>query len=75
MKDLEARFAEVEKRVKTLVADNTRLRKRVSELERELKEARLQSEELRHFHGKKLHIREKIEKVLQSLETMGEKGT
>jgi cell division septum initiation protein DivIVA len=74
LKNLDSRFAEVEKRVKMLVADNERLRKNVSQLERELKEARRQSEELHHFHGKRLRIREKIEKVLQSLETMEQKA-
>ncbi len=75
MKDLETGFAEVEKRVKILIEDNAGLRKRITALERELAEARLQSEELQNFHGKKLHIREKIERILHSLEAIGEKGT
>lgn len=74
MKELETGFAEVEKRVKKLVEDNVVLKKRVAELERDLARARLESEELRTFHGKKLHIREKIEQVLHSLESIGEKG-
>ncbi len=75
MKDLEARFAEVEKRVKTLISDNSRLKKQVSELERELAQARLQSGELQNYHGKRLHIKEKIEAILQSLEAAGKKST
>jgi cell division septum initiation protein DivIVA len=72
MKDLEDKFREVEKRVKTLVSENTDLRKRVSELERELAGARLGSEELEHVRGTKTHIREKIERVLQALEAVGD---
>ncbi len=75
MKELEAGFCEIEKRMRALVADNEGLRKRIAELERELARARAESGELQNFHGKRLHIREKIEKVLQSLESMGEKGT
>lgn len=74
MKDLETRFAEVERRVKTLIADNAGLKKRVSELEQELEQARSESHELQNFHGKRLHIREKIERVLQSLEGIGERA-
>ena len=73
MKDLENKFGEVEKRVKALVSENRDLAKRVSELEQELSRARRESQELENFHGKKMHIREKIERVLQALEATGEK--
>ncbi len=73
MKDLEARFTEVEKRVRTLVSDNAALRKRIAGLEAELAEARKGSGELENFHGKKMHIREKIENILRTLEAIGEK--
>jgi cell division septum initiation protein DivIVA len=73
VKDLESKFGEVEKRVKALVSENRDLAKRVSELEQELSRARRESQELENFHGKKMHIREKIERVLQSLEASGEK--
>ena len=73
MKDLENKFVEVEKRVKSLVSENRDLAKRVSELEQELSRARRESQELENFHGKKMHIREKIERVLQALEATGEK--
>lgn len=72
MKDVEAGFAEVEKRVKKLHADNAALRKRVAELEDELAQARLESDEIENYRGKRLHVREKIEKVLRSLEALGE---
>lgn len=73
MKDLEDKFGEVEKRVKSLVSENRELAKRVSELEQELSQARRESQELENFHGKKMHIREKLERVLQALEATGEK--
>jgi septal ring factor EnvC (AmiA/AmiB activator) len=75
LKEIEAGFSEIEKRMRTLLADNAGLRKRVAELERELAQARAESGEFQNFHGKRLHIREKIENVLKSLESMGEKGT
>lgn len=75
MKDLETKFVEVEKRVKTLVADNAGLRKRIAVLEQELAQARHESREMQNFHGKRIHIREKIERILHSLEAMGDKGT
>ncbi len=73
MKDLENKFAEVEKRVKTIVEENAGLRKRIGELERELVRTRRESQEVENFHGKKMHIREKIERVLHALESVSEK--
>ena len=73
MKELEEQFAEVEKRVKSLVSENRDLAKRVSELTQELSRARRDSQELESFLGKKMHIREKIERVLRALEASGEK--
>lgn len=61
-------FAEVEKRVGGLVQENKALKSRVAELERELEVLRREANELRHFEGKRLHIREKIEKILGMLE-------
>jgi predicted nucleic acid-binding Zn-ribbon protein len=73
VKDLEDKFVEVEKRVQALVSENADLRKRVSGLERELAGARRESRELENFHGKRMHIREKIERILHTLEAAGEK--
>ena len=73
MKDLEARFAEVEKRVQNLVADNGSLRKRVAELERELAHARADVGDARDFQAKQARIREKVELVLRSLESLDER--
>ncbi len=73
MKDLEDQFVEVERRVKSLVSENRDLAKRVSELTEELSRARRESQELENFLGTKMHIREKIERILQSLDIAGEK--
>lgn len=69
MKDLEDRFAEIERRVRLLAVENKDLRGRVSELENELAQARREAQQFEHLHGKKLHIKEKIERILQSLDT------
>jgi predicted nucleic acid-binding Zn-ribbon protein len=73
MKDLEAKFAEVEKRIQALVTENKGLAGRVRELEHELAQARREAQELQNFHGKRMHIKEKIERILQSMEAVKEK--
>jgi septal ring factor EnvC (AmiA/AmiB activator) len=73
LKDLEEKFSEVEKRVKALVSENKDLRKRVAALERELAAVRREAQEHAGFSGKKMHVREKIERVLQALEAVGGK--
>jgi hypothetical protein len=70
--ELESRFAEIEKRVRSLVADNGSLRKRVAELERELAHVRAEAGESRDFQTKQTRIREKVEQVLRSLESLHE---
>jgi hypothetical protein len=71
--DLEARFSIIEKRVKALVTENDGLKARLRELEEELIQAKREALELEHFHGKILHIREKIERVLLQLDSVGTK--
>ena len=71
MKDLEERFGEIEKRVKALVTENKALKGRVKELEQEVIEARREVQKSGILHGKQLHIREKIERVLRSLDSLG----
>ncbi len=71
MKSIEERFAEVEKRVRALVSGNAALKRQVRELERELAEARREARDLQHFHGKRMHVREKIERILSALEAAG----
>ena len=69
--DLEMRFGAIEKRVIALLAENKGLKARMSELEKELAQAKRDTLELEHLHGTKMHIREKIERVLQQLDTVG----
>ncbi len=73
MYDLESRFSEVEKRMRALIADNARLTSRITELEQELAGVRREALELQNLQGKSMHIREKIERILHSLETIGDK--
>ena len=70
VKRIEAAFTIVEKRVKALVTENRGLKKRVRELEGELAEARRSSQDLEHLNSRRMHIREKVERVLQSLEAL-----
>ncbi len=72
VKRIEADFAIVEQRVQTLVRENKELKKRVRELEAELAQARRSSQDLEHLQSRRMHIREKVERVLQSLEALKE---
>jgi cell division septum initiation protein DivIVA len=72
--DLEARFAEVEKRVQALLRQNRSLTKRISELERELAQARHEALETEHLHGKRMHIRDKVERILSALDGIRHEG-
>jgi cell division septum initiation protein DivIVA len=69
-KRIEAAFATVEQRVQALATENRVLKKRLRELEQELAEARRSSQDLEHLHSRRMHIREKVERVLQSLEAL-----
>ena len=73
LKNIEEKIAQVEKRVQALVAENKGLTGRVRELEHELAQARREAQELQNFHGKRMHIKEKIERILQSMEAVKEK--
>lgn len=64
MSEFDSMFAEVEKRVEALVKENRDLKARLSQMERELDSVRREANELQHFQSKRLHIREKIEKIL-----------
>ncbi len=70
VKRIETAFATVERRVEALVAENRGFKKRVRELEKELAEARRSSQDLEHFQSRRMHVREKVERVLQSLEAL-----
>ena len=69
---MEAAFAIVEQRVQALVSENRGLKKRVRELEGEIAQARRSSQDLEHLQSRRMHIREKVERVLQSLEALKE---
>lgn len=71
MNNLDEKFLLIEKRVRALLAENSGLCARVRELERELAEARSAAGELALIRGEKLLLREKIEKILQTLESIG----
>ncbi len=73
MKDLESRFAEIEKRVRALAAEKKALAGRVRELEQELVLARREALEMQHFRSKRMHIREKVERILNALEVAEKK--
>ncbi len=68
MKKIEDQFAELERRVRLLLADNARLSGTVRELEREIVELRREAQDLRRLEGSRTHIREKIERALSALE-------
>jgi len=70
LKRIETAFATVEQRVQALVTENRGLKKRMRELEGELAQARRSSQDLEHLHSRRVHIREKVERVLQSLEAL-----
>ena len=70
IKKFEAAFSTVEKRITALTAENRALKKRVRELEGEIDQARRSSQDLEHLHSRRMHIREKVERVLQSLEAL-----
>ncbi len=70
-KSIEERFAEVERRVRALVSENSTLTRRVREQEEELLQLRREAQDLQHLHGRRMHVREKIERVLAALEEAG----
>ena len=70
MKDIQDRFAVIEERVRALLAENGHLAARVSDLEEELAQARREARELEQFRGRKIHIRERIENILHTLESI-----
>ncbi len=73
MRDIQEKFAAIEERVRALRAANDHLSSRVSVLEEELAKARREAQELEQFRGRKLHIKERIESILRSLESIGRK--
>jgi dynactin complex subunit len=73
LKELARKFSEVEKRVKALVMENHVLKSRIHELDQELEKARLDVRDSALSGEKQLLIREKIERVLKTLDAVGDK--
>lgn len=71
MRDLAAKFTEVEQRVRALVAENRRLSGRLAELEQQLADARRDARDLERMQGKREEVRDRLERVLRSLEALG----
>jgi dynactin complex subunit len=70
VKNPEGTFAEVERRVRSIVAENRSLRGRIRELEGELERLRRDGREYESFRGKKIRVREKVERMLKELEAV-----
>jgi predicted nucleic acid-binding Zn-ribbon protein len=70
-KDLEEQFGVIERRIKAITSENRALTERIAELEREIAGARKDAQTREHVSGITGQVRERIEKVLLSLETIG----
>jgi TolA-binding protein len=70
VKDLAARFAEVEQRVLVVVEENGQLRGRVQELERELASARDSVNELERHRERQAQVRDRLERILKALDAI-----
>lgn len=70
MKDLGARFGEVERRVRALVEENRLLRGRLGEIETELATARQEAQEAQSLRAKKARVQERLTRLLRTLETI-----
>ena len=70
VKDLVARFAEVEKRVRALADENTGLRGRVRELEEELGRASAGAREAETLRARKVQVQDRLKRLLRLLEAI-----
>jgi hypothetical protein len=70
VKNLEEKFAEIEKRVKALVSENRAQKKRIRELEKDLNLTRHDAKQSDLFQEKQLQLRERVEKILKDLEAV-----
>jgi chaperonin cofactor prefoldin len=68
VKDLGSRFGEVEKRVRALVEENSRLRSRVSALENELEQAVERAAEVESLRTRKAQVQDRLKRLLHLLE-------
>lgn len=70
MKDLVARFAEVEKRVRALAEENHGLRDRVHALEEELGRASAGAREAEALRARKEQVQDRLKRLLRVLEAV-----
>lgn len=68
MKDLGERFAEIERRVRPLVAENRSHKKRIKELEKELSQIRRDAQKSAQLDDRQVYLRARIEKILKVLD-------
>lgn len=71
MKELVARFAEVEKRVRALAEENHGLRDRVRELEEDLGRASEGAREAEALRARKEQVQDRLKRLLRVLEAIG----
>ncbi len=69
-KDLAAALTELEKRVTKIVAENRQQKKRIRELEQERASVQREALSLQHVQGLRMRLREKVEKLLKTLEAL-----
>ena len=70
VKDIAARFAEVEKRVRALAEENHGLREKVHALEEELGRASEGAREAEALRAKKEQVRDRLKRLLRVLDSM-----
>jgi seryl-tRNA synthetase len=70
VKDIVARFTEMEKRVRALVEENHRLRERVRGLEEDLGRASQGAREAEILHVRKEQVRDRLKRLLRVLEAL-----
>ncbi len=74
MDELTERLGTIERRVRTLLAENGALAGRVAELEQQLAEARERAGDLDDYRTRRTQIRERLEGILRTLEAAGNGG-
>jgi len=68
VKELGSRFAEIEKRVRALMEENSRLRSRVRELEEERGRLGASAREFETLRVKKVQVQDRLKRLLHLLE-------
>lgn len=71
MKELGARFNEVERRVRALAEENVRLRDRVRELEADLARASEGAREAEDLRARKEQAQDRLKRLLRLLDAVG----